>query len=227
MTKLKDFETLELAQAYEEPKTRLISPDMMTSILVATKTLNYFKASAGEVQGGVILAITAGSEFNFIVGHPIGDSHLEALDAIIDELPALTVLKATVIGYCNSTTKPYANTTLNEFNAAKLKGIQDVEAVTYLGGIDYHNKIQGESIMLIAKIVKALDVDTVVTVGLKLQGKTGDYAEIANWKVSWKIPAGKHSMGYEISDTRRLTKKVQFTGTSDILNPFTLEVTGA
>jgi len=69
--KLEDFETLQDAHAYTETQGRLISPDMMLSFITGFGLIGpLIDAPATDLAKSVKAAMTFGSEFNLITGHP-------------------------------------------------------------------------------------------------------------------------------------------------------------
>ena len=111
---LKDFSTLEQAQAYPVITPRLMSADMLTSYLDGYGVLIHFQDSIKSAERGTVMAIGAGAEFNFTQGHEVGDKHLARLDDIINgvDLPVdiktkIQGMKQALIAYCTKQIKPF------------------------------------------------------------------------------------------------------------------------
>lgn len=127
--RLQDFNTLAEAKAYETTQGKMISREMIIATLVNAGILvtlqrmrdddaNPFQdAMTGFFDDGI-------RDYNFQTGHPVGQSNLGLLDAMIEAdiggLGAeLTAVRAQFVALANITVRPYSGTTEHEWALAK------------------------------------------------------------------------------------------------------------
>jgi hypothetical protein len=140
-------------QEHSEVSTRLMSTDMAVSYLDHFRLIQHFKNSDKSAEMATMLAISGSAEFNFIAGHHTGDAHIARLDDITADTDViadtstktidgneltlaqrLTAFKQAVMVYCKTTAYPFADTTQEEFDAAK--AALDIEGET-IGVVSY------------------------------------------------------------------------------------------
>lgn len=123
MLVLSDFESLEDAQAYEYADSRMVSPDIVVSLLSEHNSVISLKmmADSDNVAAGFLLALTGSvSEFNIITGTELGDKQQLSL-AYLNQIGAVTdeFVEAAIYYANNLISKPYESSTLEQFNQAK------------------------------------------------------------------------------------------------------------
>lgn len=235
MKKLSDFETLEAAQEYSEISTRVLSADMMRPIMLKRGLYGYFLEGTSDYLLATMHNMQAGGEFNFIKGHPkyIGDllGYMIHIEKDVVYKAQLQLLMDDCHDYCNFEVKPFKDSTKSEFDKARkyaeLHGVQEVNTVLYQGGADKHVKLDRETVRLMVILEKPVEVDTTVTFKLLIRNsEVHDFAELQNWSFQIIVPKGSITAAREITNTKQLTRHVQFSASADIINPFHVEVTG-
>lgn len=116
---------LQQAQVYEGVQGRFITSNTLTVYVVqlglyslfvdASNTMDH---AARDMCMAVVDRLRGVSDFNFIVGSPMGDANFALLaglkQALPDSLAQLDQLQAVVTGYCNPSVAPFINTTLHD-----------------------------------------------------------------------------------------------------------------
>ena len=129
---LKDFDSLEQAQAHMANKARLISPDMMISFLTYFKLIAKVTSAASNEGMGLNRALSFGSEFNVINGHP--SSVRSLMDKLVEDGILTEEFCAHCVNYANAPYKPFKGATQAKFNSAK--GLYKSISINYQGGKD-------------------------------------------------------------------------------------------
>jgi hypothetical protein len=119
-TPLKDFATLADARNHTEPHERMLSPDMVINFLTVYNSLDILLASTDEKAKGLVFALQSGvTEFNLMSSHPVGQLQQQLIGYLV-QINAITVeCFNACVGYANTTRKPYANETKQNFDIAK------------------------------------------------------------------------------------------------------------
>lgn len=228
--KLQDFADLSSAQTHIEVGARMVSPDMMIAFLATFSLMPQVMAGTDNEALALHKALDFGSEFNFINGHPSSVAPL--LSRMVASGLVTQEFSDYCIAYANPTTTPFANSTEEEFQASKvaeaLYGTQNATSVTYMGNNDKHIKLTNEDVRLTVRLDVAATVDTTVDFTLLIRNTDDqEFSPVQNWIFTIVIPAGSTTATREITNTNKLTRHTQFTAKSNVLNPFTVEVTGA
>lgn len=178
-----------------------------------------------------------GGDFNFIRGTNKGEGIIRKTEEMRDvtlteHAVEIQQLLDLCIWHCNQITYPFASVTQIEVDEIKaelaLMGDQPVTAVTYLGNQDKHVKIANEDVRLTVRLDAPVTVDTVVDFTLLIRNSDDqEFSPVDNWLFQITVPSGSTTATREITNTRKLTRHTQFTAKSNVLNPFTVEVTGA
>lgn len=115
--KLTDFADLATAQAYSEPKKRMISQDMVMSFLtIHDSILSLQTATSGYAQG-FWLAVTSGvKEFNVMADHPVGEAQRALLNALVTEGAVTASFRDACFSYANEPNYPFANATQEDWD---------------------------------------------------------------------------------------------------------------
>ena len=231
---LQDFATLEDARAYTVVSTKMISADQMRIFVVICGLYSYFKLHDGDYQMATYDNMISGGEFNFINGHPSNITSL--LDVMISLDPPqgqnLAKLRDMCVYFANRVSFPFKDTTAEVFDDLKLKqaflGEQLPSHIEYLGGNNKHVKLSNEDVRLTVRLDAPVLVDTIVDFELLIRNTDDqEFSPVQNWTFQITVPAGSTTSTREITNTRKLTRHTQFTAKSNVLNPFTVEVTGA
>lgn len=149
---------LEEAKAYTTTEGRFITSNTLTVYVVQLGLYSVFNDianttghSARDICMAVMDRLRGVSDFNFIIGSPMGDANFSLLDSLISLLPdkanQLNTLKSLATDYCNRISYPFANTTLHnvliERNAVTLKPLSyDGQGYAYIvttGVCEKHN----------------------------------------------------------------------------------------
>lgn len=122
MKPLDSFETLTEAQSYSYVNERMISPDMIVSML--TKNDSVISLTNGALTddkaAGFILALKGSvTEFNLMNSHPVGQGQQQLLSYLESQGYVSAGFKADAIAYANLEIFPYQSTTQEEFDEAK------------------------------------------------------------------------------------------------------------
>lgn len=134
MTELKDFDTLAEAQAYTETKERMISQDMIVSLLTQFDCVSSLQNSTDEKAKGFWLAVSSGvKEFNVMNSHSTGVAQQALLTYLVSVGAVTADFQANAIAYANQPYQPFANTTQEQFEVAKLTG-ESKATIEYDGG---------------------------------------------------------------------------------------------
>jgi hypothetical protein len=123
---LSDFTTLELAQAHSLVVGRMVSPDMVISMLTehdSALTLEEL-AKTNAKAAGFWLALNGGAvtEYNVLTGSPIGMKHQALLTYLVSVNAVTQAFKNAVVAYGNKITYPYADATEADFDEANDTG---------------------------------------------------------------------------------------------------------
>jgi len=134
--KLSDFATLAEAQAYIETRGKMISPDMMLSFITGFGLIGpLIDAPATDLAKSVKAAMTFGSEFNLITGHP------QTIIALANGLVAQGTVPQNfidaLVAYANPVYTPFEFATQAEFDLAKLKSVPASVTPCLYGDQDY------------------------------------------------------------------------------------------
>lgn len=121
---------LQQAREYETTQGRFITSNTLTVYVVQlglysvlADTANATGHAARDMCMAVIDRLRGVSDFNFIIGTPMGDANFALLEAMKQALSqhtaALSQLEQIVTAYCNETVKPFANATLYDVLVAR------------------------------------------------------------------------------------------------------------
>lgn len=178
-----------------------------------------------------------GRDFNFITTSNKGQMVIASINQLInvtmtERAAELEALLAICISVSNEVSYPFDEVTQIEVDEIKaelaLMGDQPVTAVTYLGNQDKHVKIANEDVRLTVRLDAPVTVDTVVDFTLLIRNSDDqEFSPVDNWLFQITVPSGSTTATREITNTRKLTRHTQFTAKSNVLNSFTVEVTGA
>jgi len=117
---LKDFDTLDSAKAYLAPVERMISHDMIISLLTQNNCITSLQTSADEKARGFYLAVLSGvREFNLMNSHPVGQAQQALLTHLVNVKAANQDFADACIAYANSTRRPFKGSTKHDFEVAK------------------------------------------------------------------------------------------------------------
>jgi hypothetical protein len=119
---LLDFTTLELAQSHSLIVGRMVSPDIVISLLTehdSALTLQEL-AKTNAKAAGFWLALNGGAvtEYNVLAGSPIGMKHQALLTYLVSVNAVTEAFKDAAIAYGNTLTYPYADVTQEDFDEA-------------------------------------------------------------------------------------------------------------
>jgi len=91
---------------------RMVSQDMVISLLIRYNSFLSLKGSTSEIAQGFWHAISSGvKEFNLMHGHPVGEAQKSLLNNLLAEGAVTLEFKDAVISYANYSTKKYNNLT--------------------------------------------------------------------------------------------------------------------
>lgn len=239
---LKDFNTLEEAQAHTETVTRFISASTMRIYL---KTVGLYlplvdmsedvDSPARELALMVIESLKSpnsdGKDFNFIKGTTFGKGNLLELENMKSLVPSMTEqidqLKTIVTNHCNVVTYPYANVTQEEFDADKATGETEATSVLYEGQDVVHLVTAGKKLL---KFVVTLDEpaahDSTVTISATGKQTTDETVYLPLSRTfTVNVKAGQQGAFSLDQAIAYFPRHVQFTATIDKANTlFTLDV---
>lgn len=139
MKKLNEFATLADAQAYTYVNERMISPDMVVSILTDNDCVISLQnhAQTDDKAAGFLLALSGSvTEFNVMNSHPVGQAQQSILQHLVDIGAINATAQAHLIGYANVTVQPYQNTSQQDFDDAQKDNGTSSQVVNYLQGQD-------------------------------------------------------------------------------------------
>lgn len=127
--RLQDFSTLADAKAYEQTRRKMISRHVMNAVLAQAGLFVPLRRMQDDdtnpFQNAMAAFFDAGiSEYNFDDSHPIGQSNLATLDAMIAADigglgAALTAVRAQLLSISTETYFPFAGATLHVFLTAR------------------------------------------------------------------------------------------------------------
>lgn len=209
---LQDFADLASAQAYSQPKTKLISGSQMKIFVVANGLYSYFKNHTGDLQAATYDELLGG-EFNFIEGHPSNVGLMvDAMIAYADQegrrvnildgsnitvKQAMINLKTQATAYANGTYKPFSEVTQEQFDQAKASMTpKTILATTNITtGDDTHYLINNgarEKHKVTITVSNASQYDDVFTVtALTKNNADDDYAVDSRIRGSIALKAGE------------------------------------
>lgn len=122
MKPLNEFNTLADAQSYSYQNERMISPDMVTSLLTQYNSVISLQnhAQTDDEAAGFLLALTGSvTEFNVMNSHPVGQAQQRLLDNLVAQGAVSFEFQQAMLAYANVTVYPYENTTQEEFDEAQ------------------------------------------------------------------------------------------------------------
>lgn len=172
MSDFGSFSTLELAQAHEEPVERMVSPDMVISLLTAHDSVVSLKTKAvtDDKAAGFLLALTGSvTDFNLMNSHPVGIAQQGLLTYLVSIEAVSQSFKEAIISYANYVTYPHAGKTQADFDEAKDTG----ETITLTANNNQH-KIK---LSISTKPRKTTDIIIQQRFGLTNQNLT-DWVEV-------------------------------------------------
>ena len=117
-----DFPTLKAWQEHPEVIGRMISPDMVISLLTehnSTITLEAFSKTNTKAAGFWLALIGSVTSYNVITGNSIGDKQQLLLSYLVSIVAVTEGFRQALIAYANPTVYPNANKTLLDFKIAK------------------------------------------------------------------------------------------------------------
>jgi len=134
---LSDFETLEAAQAYYETTERLVSPDMLVSLLTKNNSVLTLKAAelTNNVAAGLLIALSGSvTDYDVRNSSMLGVSQQQALAYLVSEGIVTQGFHDEIIAYANNyVIAPFVNATQLEFNQAK-KIFTEKQVTDYVQG---------------------------------------------------------------------------------------------
>jgi CheY-like chemotaxis protein len=115
---LEDYETLAKAKLHSVIIGKLVSPDVMLSYIDGYELTEQLLENPTTSQGKIVKAsFQFGSEFNFILGHPLSVG--VALDKLVSDEVVPQEFADALISYANPITYPFVNKTEQDFQIAK------------------------------------------------------------------------------------------------------------
>lgn len=153
--KLQDFDTLAEAQAWETTQGRMISREMIIATLVNAGILVTLQRMRDDDANPFQDAMTGFFDegiryYNFQTGHPVGQSNLALLDAMISAnigglSSELTAVRGQFLSLANVTEKPYLKISKHDFDLVKgtinrttVTPVNGWLQVTYTQGVERH-----------------------------------------------------------------------------------------
>lgn len=132
---LSDFETLASAKVYQQAQGRMVSPDMVISLLTQHDSVISLKlkAETDDKAAGFLLALSGSvTDFNVMTGHPVGDAQQLLLTYLVAIGAVTQSFKDTIIAYASPIIYPFINATEQDFK--KAKGTITYKQVTPING---------------------------------------------------------------------------------------------
>jgi len=115
-----DTTALAEAHAYTETQGKLVSRNMVNSILAQNGMYNALLAAASSDDLIAAFMDASSTQYNFIEGDSTGNVQIAALDALIaGDFPELAALKPPLIALCNVPFNPFAGATIEQVKAIR------------------------------------------------------------------------------------------------------------
>lgn len=224
--KLTDFNTLAEAQAHFTTKQRRVTSDLMLKFLIEHDYIDLLEsATPSKYVKGLKHALTFGSNFNFMEGHP--DSVTPLLNAMVATGEVSQAFADALVDYSNHKQYPYADTTQVEFEAAKaeaaLKGTQTNHTAEYPAAMTYLVKLANKATRIYTILDEVFTHDVKVNLYAHLSPDNGTtFVKNPQAVAVVSVPAGEINAVVDVK--KPLSRKVQFSGEADYLAPFKLVV---
>ncbi len=219
---LQDFNSLIVAQAYEVKGQRMISPDMMTAFLARAGIFRAIQSEDSEAAAALRAALQFGSEFNLIEDHPL------SVESLLGGLAAATPeFVKSLKDYANPISRPFKDSTPEDFEASKLIGLSSSSRTKYTGiEADFIVNVGLEAI----EVKVDFETTTIKDLTLKLSLAEKEQGELdfypLDYSPEFKIPKG--TLKRKVTIPRKLKgRHIQITGEVDIKGAsFSLDVGG-
>ena len=131
-----DTTALAEAHAYTETQGKLVSRNMVNSILAQNGMYNALLTAASSDDLIAAFMDASSTQYNFIEGDSTGDAQIAALDALITgDFPELAALKRTLIELCNIPFNPFSDATIEQVKAIRYPVTS--ELCTHPAGMNY------------------------------------------------------------------------------------------
>lgn len=137
MKPLNEFATIADAQAYSYQNERMVSPDMVVSMLTQYNSVISLQNQAinDDKAAGFLLALSGSvTEFNVMDSHPVGQAQQQLLEYLVSQGAVTFEFQQAMLGYANVTVYPYQSTTQEEFEQANSE--PSIQSIQWQSGQD-------------------------------------------------------------------------------------------
>ncbi len=233
--KITDFDTWENAKLYKESTPHILNSNELTIALLRTELYLYFKEGKTGIHAALMDRVRTLSRFNFTTDIE-GQGNLYMLQLLIEGESGNPSIKSRLEGFRDicitmsiRDTYPFAESTQAQFDEAKslltITGDTSQTQVGYpvVGNLqEWHIKLPNENIRVSAKLAQTKPVDTEIDIFAHVNDFENIFTKVNKRYGVIVIPAGE--LTGSLSIKKDLSRRVQFSGISNLIGSFELSI---